>query len=132
LYYNNELSVKNAQDKSIAGFRTTKVSETFVKLIMNMLNGLEPTHTDLNQLSNPERQLYDRLIQLAHLNKNMPNHGDKTVAELKKRLKLVEAEIQIGNDNPMLVKEIYGLLHSLKDFKVITQGQINSYMKQLK
>jgi hypothetical protein len=132
LYYNNELSVKNAQDKSIAGFRTTKVSETFVKLIMNMLNGLEPTHTDLNQLSNPERQLYDRLIQLAHLNKNMPNHGDKTIAELKKRLKLVEAEIQIGNDNPMLVKEIYGILHSLKDFKVITQGQINSYMKQLK
>jgi hypothetical protein len=132
LYYNNELSVKNKQDKSIAGFRTSKVSETFVKLIMNMLNGLEPTHTDLNQLSNPERQLYDRLIQLAHLNKNMPNHGDKTIAELKKRLKLVESEIQIGNDNPMLVKEIYGILHSLKDFKVLTQGQINSYMKQLK
>jgi hypothetical protein len=132
LYYHNELSVKNKQDKSIAGLRTTKVSEPFVKLIMNMLHGLQPTHADLNHMSSGERQLYDRLVQVANLNKEVPHHGDKTIQDLKKRLKLIEGEIEIGNNNPMLVKEIYSILHSLKDFKVITQGQIDKYMKQFK
>ena len=132
LYYHNELSVKNKQDKSIAGLRTTKVSEPFVKLIMNMVNGIHPTHGDLNHLSSIERQLYDRLIQVSNLNKSVPHHGDKTVQELKKRLKLIEGEINIGNDNPMLIKEVYSILHSLKDFKVLTQNQINDYMKQFK
>jgi hypothetical protein len=132
LYYNNELSAKNKHDKSIAGLKTTKVSEQFVKLIMNMLKGLHPTHGDLNHLPIHERQLYDRLIQVANLNKSMPHQGDRTVQELKKRLKLIEGEISIGNDNPMLVKEIYSILHTLKDFKSITQSQIDKYMSQFK
>ena len=132
LYYHNELSVKNKQDKSIAGLRTTKVSEAFVKLIVNMLKGLHPTHSDLNHLPIHERQLYDRLIQVANLNKSMPHQGDRTIQELKKRLKLIEGEIEIGNNNPMLVKEIYSILHSLKDFKSITQSQIDKYMAQFK
>ena len=131
LYYENMLSVKNRQLKSVAGFRTTKVSEQFVKLIMNMINGLHPTHSDITALSSPERQIYDRLIMIANLNKMHPHNSEKTISELKKRLKLVEAEIEIGNTNPMLKKEIYGILHSLKNFKVITQNHINDYMKQI-
>ena len=68
---------------------------------------------------------------IANLNKMHPHNSEKTISELKKRLKLVEAEIEIGNTNPMLKKEIYGILHSLKNFKVITQNQINDYMKQI-
>jgi hypothetical protein len=130
LYYHNQLSVKNKQMKSVAGFRTTKVSEAFVKLIMNMVQGLKPTHSDISALSANERQVYDRLIQVANLNKAVANHGDKTIADLKHRLKMIEAEIEIGNNNPMLKKELYGILHALKNFKVITQSQIDKYIKQ--
>jgi hypothetical protein len=130
LYYHNQLSVKNKQMKSVAGFRTSKVSEAFVKLIMNMVQGLKPTHSDISALSANERQVYDRLIQVANLNKAVANHGDKTIADLKHRLKMIEAEIEIGNNNPMLKKELYGILHALKNFKVITQSQIDKYIKQ--
>lgn len=130
LYYHNQLSVKNKQMKSVAGFRTTKVSEQFVKLIMNMLKGLQPSHSDITSLSSSERQLYDRLVQVANLNKSVAHNGDKTIAELKQRLKMIEAEISIGNNSPLLKKELYAVLHSLKNFKVITQSQINSYLKQ--
>jgi len=130
LYYHNQLSVKNKQMKSVAGFRTTKVSEAFVKLIMNMVQGLKPTHSDISALSANERQVYDRLIQVANLNKAVANHGDKTITDLKHRLKMIESEIEIGNNNPMLKKELYGILHALKNFKVITQSQIDKYIKQ--
>jgi hypothetical protein len=130
LYYHNQLSVKNRQLKSVAGFRTTRVSEVFVKLIMNMIKGLQPSHSDITSLSSAERQLYDRLIQVANLNKAVAHQGDKTISDLKHRLKMIEGEISIGNNNPMLKKELYSVLHSLKNFKVITQSQINNYMKQ--
>jgi len=130
LYYHNQLSVKNRQLKSVAGFRTTRVSEAFVKLIMNMIKGLQPSHSDITSLSSTERQLYDRLIQVANLNKAVAHQGDKTISDLKHRLKMIEGEISMGNNNPMLKKELYSVLHSLKNFKVITQSQINNYMKQ--
>jgi hypothetical protein len=130
LYYHNQLSVKNKQLKSVAGFRTTRVSEAFVKLIMNMIKGLQPSHSDVSSLSASERQLYDRLVQVANLNKSVAHQGDKTISDLKHRLKLIEGEISIGNNNPMLKKELYSVLHSLKNFKVITQSQITNYMKQ--
>ena len=45
LYYENTLSVRNKNMKVIAGFRTMKVSEPFMKLLLNMLKGLNPTHS---------------------------------------------------------------------------------------
>ena len=131
LFYENKLSIRNPQMKIFAGFRTIKVSEQFVKLIMNMMKGINPTNSDLNMLKTGERQVYDRLITLAHLNKEIPHQKDSTVKEIKKRLQLLEAEIQIGNNSPIIKKEIYGILHTLKDFKCITQSQINSYLKQI-
>jgi len=131
LYYENILSIRNKNQKTIAGFNTMKVSEPFVKLITNMLKGLYPTHADLNSLKTGERQVYDRLITLAKLNKSTVTQKDNTVAELKKRLKLLEGEIEIGNNSPLIKKEIYAILHSLRDFKAITTPQITKYMKQI-
>jgi hypothetical protein len=117
--------------KSINGLPTTKVSERFVKLIMNMLEGIHPTHSDLAHLPIGERQIYDRMITLANLNKTIPHQSDKSIQELKKRLKLLEAEIEIGNNSPLIKKEIFQILQSLKDFKVINKKQIDDYLKQI-
>lgn len=130
LYNHNQLSVKNRHLKQVQGFRTVKVSEMFVKLIMNMLKGLKPTHSDIMALPQNERIIYDRLIKVSNLSKEFTNQGEKTVADLKNRLKMIEAEMEIGNNNPLLKKEMYGVLHALKNFKVVTQSQINEYLKQ--
>ena len=131
LYYENILSVRNKNMKVIAGFRATKISEPFMKLLLNMMRGINPTHSDLESLKTGEREVYDRLITLAHLNKNVVHQKDNTVKDLKKRLKLLESEIEIGNNSPLIKKEIYGILHSLKDFKVITPAQIKKYLQQI-
>ena len=70
LYYNNILSVKYHNKINIKGFKNVKVSDKFVKIIMNSLSGKHPTTADINAWSINEKQVYDRLIYLAKLNKH--------------------------------------------------------------
>jgi hypothetical protein len=130
LFYDNVLSVRNKQMKSVAGLPVAKVSEQMVKIITNMVEGIHPTYAEINSLASPERQLYDRLIRIANLNKTVVHQGDKSVAELKKRLSLIEGELEMGNDNYALMQEIHTILNSLHQLKAITKGQKDKYIQQ--
>ena len=130
LYYKNILAVKHNGNISIAGLKNTKVSDKFVKLIMSLIEGEHPTHTEINALPIMEKQLYDRLIHLAHLNKKLPHTEDKTIHDLKKRMKLIEGEIHAGNNSPLLKKELYIICHSLKDFGVLSMSEMKEYLNQ--
>jgi hypothetical protein len=132
LYYKNELVVKWKTKLSIQGFKNCKVSERFVSIIMAMLEGKYPQLNDLNLLPSTERQIFDRLISLSGLHKVVSNTGDKTISDLKHRLQLIEGEIEAGNDNKELFSEMYKVLHSLKDFGVISSKKIKEYLKQFK
>jgi len=130
LFYDNVLSIRDRNMKSIAGLKTTKVSEALVTIIMGMLKGLQPTYSDINALKSPERQLYDRVVRIANLNKSVPHQGDKSVEELKKKLSLAESELEMGNDNYAVQQEIHTILNSLHQLKAITKGQKDKYLKQ--
>ena len=130
LYYHNILAVKHSGNISIAGLKNTKVSDKFVAIIMSLIQGDQPTHTEINALPMIEKQLYDRLIHLAHLNKKLPHTEDKTIHDLKKRMKLIEGEIHAGNNSPLLKKELYVICHALKDFGVLSMGEIKHYLSQ--
>ena len=45
-------------------------------------------------------------------------------------MKLIEGEIIAGNNSPLLLKELYGIVHSLKDFGILSQKDIKSYLAQ--
>jgi hypothetical protein len=130
LYYHNILAVKHSGNISIAGLKNTKVSDKFVALIMSLIQGDHPTHTEINALPMIEKQLYDRLIHLAHLNKKLPHTEDKTIHDLKKRMKLIEGEIHAGNNSPLLKKELYVICHALKDFGVLSMTELKDYLSQ--
>lgn len=131
LKYENILSIKTHQGKSIGGLPNKKISEKLTNIIMSMIEHINPTQDEINRLSLGEREIYDRLIYLGKLHKTLPNTNDKTINDLKKRLKLLESEIEIGNNSPQIKRDISVILHSLRDFKVITQGNLNKYLKQL-
>jgi len=115
---------------SIVGFKNTKVSDKLVKILMGMVEGTHPQVFELNALSLNEKQLYDRLIQLAGLNKMIPNTQDKTVSDLKLRMELIEGQLNAGNNSPLLLQELYVIVHSLKDFGVLSQKDIKNYLSQ--
>ena len=115
---------------SIVGLKNTKVSDKFVKIIMNIIDNIHPTTQEINGLSTQEKQLYDRLIYLAGLNKMMPHTRDKTINDYKKQMKLIEGEISAGNNSTLLLQELYVVVHSLKDFGILSQKDIKSYLAQ--
>ena len=132
LYYKNILSVKQSNKLSIQGFQNVKVSDSFVKIIMNMLENINPTAQDIERLSTNERHLYDRLIVSSGLHKDLGvfHKGDNTIEEMKNRLKLIEGEIEIGNNSPLLVKEIHKIIYTLRDMRSITALQAKQYLSQ--
>lgn len=130
LYYKNILAVKHHNMISIVGLKNTKVSDKLVKILMGMVEGTNPQAFELNGLSINEKQLYDRLIQLAGLNKMIPHSTEKTVTDLKPRMKLIEGEINAGNNSPLLLQELYVIVHSLKDFGVLKNKDIKNYLSQ--
>ena len=130
LYYKNILAVKHHNMISIVGFKNTKVSDKLVKILMGMVEGTYPQAFELNGLSVNEKQLYDRLIHLAGLNKMIPHTTEKTVTDLKTRMKLIEGQITAGNNSPLLLQELYVIVHSLKDFGVLGNKDIKNYLSQ--
>jgi hypothetical protein len=130
LFYDNILSLVSEKKKQFKGFKTVKVSERFVELIMQMLKGYKPTSKDLKTLDAKEREIYDELIHLSGLHKSVEHTGEKTIEELKNRLLLIEGEIGVGNDNPELLKELYSTVSLLVHFKKITPKEAKSYLGQ--
>ena len=70
------------------------------------------------QVVQNEKGIYDSLIQIAGLHKDVDNNFGETKQHLKKRLELVEGEIGAGNTNPALKKEL-----NVWSNKVITKNK---------
>jgi len=128
LKYKNILSVKTHLGKTMGGTPNVKISAKLSSIILNLLEHIQPTHDELHRLSSYERQLYDRIVYLGRLHTKLPQTNDKSINELKKRLKLLEGEINIGNNSPQVSSEIKQILYTLRDFNVITPKQVKDYL----
>ncbi len=133
LYYDNILSVKQGKSlASIPQLSATRVGDRMVHILMNLLNNTSPTNQELQMLPTDEQILYDRLIYLAGFNKSIIHNQSNSVAQLKKRLKLIHGEIGCGNDNPALKSELHQIVHTLYNLKNIPYKEMNSYLSQFK
>ena len=130
LKYKDILTIKTHLHKTIGGVPNKKVSKKLASIILNLLEKIQPTQDELYRLSSEERQIYDRLIHLGRLHKELPHTNDKSVSDYKKRLKLLEGEIEIGNNSPQIIKEIKHILVCLKELHAITEKQRKEYEKQ--
>jgi hypothetical protein len=128
LKYKNILSVRTHLGKTMGGTPNVKISAKLSSIILNLLEHIQPTHDEINRLSSYERQLYDRIVYLGRLHTKLPQTNDKSINELKKRLKLLEGEINIGNNSPQIYSEIKQILYTLRDFNVITPKQLKDYL----
>ena len=130
LYYKNFFKLYSMNGDKV-GDRGVKVSDLFVRLICQLVEGKKPSHEEIHLLPSTELHLFNWTIQKCGLkSKHSSVSLNLTVNELKKRLELLEGEISIGNDNPEIVKEIINILHHLKDFNVISNKKIKNYLSQ--
>ena len=96
-----------------------------------MLKGDKVAKHDFNLLSEKEQMIYDNLMYMSKLYKNHHNTVDKTVQKMKDRFAVLEGEIEAGNTNAMILKEIYELLFKMSKNNVISAGDAQIYWKEL-
>ena len=139
LYYKNILSVKDKKMHSVEHMPNVKVSDTLADIIFNMCknaNANKPTKETLDTLKSSERVLFDLLLYVSGLSKSKSinavsgNSKDKHIKELKERLKLVEAEHQAGNNNPVIKAELKDIVNKLVLYHVISQNNGKEYLQQ--
>jgi hypothetical protein len=126
LLRHNMLSIKKKGGGNIENFKNVKVSDKFVDIITGALNK-QNINNIYNELSDKEQELYNILVQVSNVHRyaNIPKPNIKF---LKDRLKIVEGEIEAGNDN--LIEELTDILHTMILVKLITKKEATQHLQQ--
>jgi hypothetical protein len=133
LFYRNILSIKDRKGKQINGQMNKRVSDDFVEVIFKILENRPITKTDLKNIHS-ERILYDNLIVQSgiHKSKNIPTTIEDTVPEMKNRLGLITGEIEAGNSNKVLLKELHELVFKMAQINLISRSAATNYYNNIK
>ena len=86
---------------------------------------------DFSTLDINEKGLYDSLIYMAGLQKEVDNTFHDTKNQLKNRLELLEGEIGAGNNNPKLKKELLYLLSKMVKTGMVGGGDAKRYYQSV-
>ena len=137
LYYKNVLSIKDKRMHSVEHLPNVKVSDTLADIIISMCKNEQPTKQTLDTLSSNERKLFDLLLYVSGVRKSKhigltenASAKDANIKELKQRFKIVEAEIQAGNNNPVVKAELKEIINKLILYHVISQNNGKKYLQQ--
>ena len=132
LYYKNILAVKDHNMINIKGFQNIPVSDSLVEIIMKLCSNEMPNKNLINNLSTSEKHIFNTLIHIAHLHKEVEHSKDITINHLKERINLIEGEIQSGNNNPELLHELQTILYKLVHFNLLSAYQAKNHIQQYK
>lgn len=132
LFYKNTLSVKDRSLHSIEGLKNAVVSDKFVQIIMNLCDDKPLQKEAINNLNSREKQLYNQVLHLSGLHTNYENSGHEIIRILKRRLELIEGEIEAGNTNKALIIDLRDVLMKLFHYGVISLVSAKKYLSQFK
>jgi hypothetical protein len=133
LFYRNILSIKDLKGKQINGQMNKHVSDNFVDIIFKILENKNVTKTDLKNIHS-ERILYDNLIVQSgmHKSRQILTTIEDTAPEMKNRLDLLTGEIEAGNSNVALLKELHELVFKMAQINLISRSAATSYYNNIK
>ena len=131
LYYKNILSIKDKSKHAVEGLKNTRVSDKFVELVFKVLKNEDVSEKEIKSLSPLEKEMYVRIMCLSGLRKEHNNLiADEHIKNLKNRLKLIEGELEAGNDNKELYIELKQILFKMFHYHLITMSGIKKYLSQ--
>ncbi len=122
---------------SVEHLPNVKVSDTLADIIVNMCSNEQPTKQALDTLSSSEKQLFDLLLYVSWVRKSKhidlrenTSAKDANIKVLKHMFKIVEADIQAGNNNPVVKTELKEIINKLVLYHVIRQNNGEKYLQQ--
>jgi DNA-binding Lrp family transcriptional regulator len=132
LFEHNILSLKSLKGQSMPGLKNVRVSDALSNILVRMSANNMPNKGDLSVLNDSEREMYDNIIAMSGLKKTTINTFEDTVPKMKKRLGLIEGEIEAGNTNRALLDEARTIIYNMARSKLISRGAADNHIKQLR
>ena len=82
-------------------------------------------------MSPDEIMFYNAYLRKALLHKKFPTH-DNQIADLKRRLNVLEGQISAGNDNKKVKDELCQIATYLQAYNAISKADLNEYIRDLR
>ena len=131
LYYKNILSIKTNRHHAIDGLNSTKVSDTFVEIIMKLYYH-EDVESLIKKLNTDEKNLLNSILYMAGLHKKIITDTNESLLNLKQKFKTAEGELLSGNNNPQVLAELKQILLKLFHLGALSKNSIKKYLSQFK
>ena len=132
----NIFSIKNKHNKNVKGLLSIPVSKHFKNIILSLVKSENISNNDLSLLTDDEKELLTVLINATRTRETiggkLPLNDDKIINKLKDRLKLIEGEMQSGNNNKELYNELYQIIQKLVHFNVLKKYRVEKYLSDVK
>jgi hypothetical protein len=126
----NILSIKDSNGINIPGLPNQKVSDKFVQLIQKIVSDEDITLKEVDDLNEKDSILYTVIMNKAGLKRKFNVNNIRALEALKNRLELVEGELEAGNDNKDIVKELYEIGYKLAYLGAIKVSEAKIHYKQ--
>ena len=112
-------------------FKNEKISDKLVNIIEKLTMNLYIPKEDINSLNDKEQILYNKLLKKVNLHKKNINDIDNIIIKLKNEYQLLIGEINAGNNNPEVIKDLKENLMNLYNLKCISKRQLYNQRKEL-
>lgn len=128
----NILSLQKKNRQKVPGFPNKVVSDAFIDIVPKIVNSKHVSIEDFENLKSGEKELLDNLLHACELNKIIKTgSGTDTLNKAKQNLNLIEGQIQAGNNNPSMKKELYNALFKLVHLNALSERQARLHYKTI-
>jgi len=132
LYLKNIFGISDKNGRKIHGIKNTPVSDNFVKVIFNIINGKDLLGKDLSTLSSSEKLFLELVLATSGLHKKHNTGGaSQSIEKVKHDYKIIIGEIESGNNGSEIKKKLYEALYSLAHLGAINKGQAQKQYKEI-
>ena len=127
------LAIKRPSGNGIAEFPSQRISNNFRKVVKTMIGGGNPSFSDLEVLSEPERLYLHKLASKADIvdKFNIPTPSKTKYEQDIHEFEVMKGEIMSGNDSKELIKKFK--LHILKLSKLgaLPKAEVHDILETL-
>ena len=132
LYLKNIFGISDKKGRKIHGIKNTPVSDNFVKVIFNIINGKDLLSKDLSTLTSGEKHFLELVLATCGLHKKHNTGGSsQSIEKVKHDYKIIIGEIESGNNGSEIKKKLYETLYSLAHLGAINKGQAQRQYKEI-
>ena len=132
LINDNILAIRDLKNYRYKNLSNKKVSDNMIEILLNLSNNNIVSNKDYNTLDDNEKTLYNLIIKISKLNKTKNfNDIETTKNNIKNKYNLIIGEIESGNNNIILLKQLKDILEELHHMKLINSKNLKEHYNEI-